>query len=84
MRITRYSGRIMEVAGCDHREALILENAMRWEVGGANPGTLDHFSGAEFDALVRSTAAAFAEAPKERAAAEREAELEGLVPARCA
>lgn len=84
LRTTRYSDRIMKVAGCDHRQALVLENAMRWAVGdGMNPGTLDHLSASEFDTEVLTTSAALAASPALMAEMEREAEAEGLVPAKC-
>jgi hypothetical protein len=79
---SRYSDRIMEVAECDLRDALVLENAMRWEAGtGFNPGTLDHLSASEFDTMVRATKAAFSARPDLKAEMVREAEAEGLIPA---
>lgn len=79
---SRYSDRIMGVAECDLRDALVLENAMRWEAGtGYNPGTLDHLSASEFDAEVLATKAAFAARPDLKAEMVGEAEAEGLIPA---
>lgn len=82
MKTNRYSERIMEVAECDLRDALVLENAMRWEAGtGYNPGTLDHLSASEFDTEVLATKAAFAARPDLKAEMVSEAEAEGLITA---
>lgn len=79
-----YTGRIIEVSGADHREALILETALRWGLGEgrehANPGTLDHLDAGEFDRQVREVVHLFAARPSEREAIEREAVAERLIP----
>lgn len=73
-----YTGRITEVSGADHREALILETALRWGFG--NSGTLDHLDAGEFDRLVREAVYVFAADPSEREESEKLAEVEHLIP----
>jgi hypothetical protein len=79
-----YTDRIMEVSGADHREALIVETALRWGLGEgrevANPGTLDHLDAREFDRQVREVVYLFAARPSEREGIEREAIAEHLIP----
>jgi hypothetical protein len=73
-----YTGRIIEVTGADHREALIVETALRWCFG--NSGTLDHLDAREFDKQVREVVHVFAADPSEREESERLAEVEHLIP----
>jgi hypothetical protein len=78
-----YTGRIIEVAGADHREALIVETALRWGLGDGrasdNPGTLDHLDARELDRQVREIVRLFAAHPSEREEIEREAVAEHLI-----
>ncbi|OJU82760.1 MAG: hypothetical protein BGO11_09460 [Solirubrobacterales bacterium 70-9] len=73
-----YTDRIIEVSGADHREALILETALRWGFG--NSGTLDHLDAGEFDRLVRNAMYTFAADPSEREESEKLAEVEHQIP----
>jgi len=78
LRRSPYTDRIIEVGGADHREALILETALRWGFG--NSGTLDHLGAGEFDRLVREVVYVFVAEPAEREESERLAEVEQLIP----
>lgn len=84
LRRSPYTDRIIEVSGADHREAFIVETALRWGLGegreNANPGTLDHLDGREFDRQVREVVRLFAADPSGREAIEREAVAEHLIP----
>ncbi|MBS1886114.1 MAG: hypothetical protein JSU06_02910 [Actinobacteria bacterium] len=83
LRRTPYTDRIMESTGADHREALIVETALRWGFDngwGGNPGTLDHLGAAEFDAQVRAVFHVFLTDPAERDEIEELAEAENLIP----
>jgi hypothetical protein len=83
LRKTPYTDRIMESTGADHREALIIETALRWGFDnswGGNPGTLDHLGAAEFDAQVRAVFHAFLADPAERDRIEETAVAENLIP----
>jgi hypothetical protein len=73
----------MESTGADHREALILEAALRWgpdNSWGGNPGTLDHLGAGEFDRQVREVVYAFAMDPAGREGIQKLAEAEHLIP----
>ncbi|HEX4307217.1 MAG TPA: hypothetical protein VHZ54_14370 [Solirubrobacterales bacterium] len=83
LRKTPYTDRIMELTGADHREALVLETALRWgfnSSSGDNPGTLDHLNAAEFDGQVRAVFHVFLMDPAERQEIEMLAEAENLIP----
>jgi hypothetical protein len=83
LRKTRYTDRIMESTGADHREALVLETALRWgpdNSWGGNPGTLDHLGAAEFDGQVRDVFHLFLMDPAERDEIEKLAEAEHTIP----
>jgi hypothetical protein len=83
LRKTPYTDRIMELTGADHREALVLEAALRcgpdnsW---GGNPGTLDYLDAGKFDRQVREVVYAFAMDPAGREEIEKLAEAEQLIP----
>lgn len=80
-RKTPYTDRIMELTGADHREALILETALRWGNScGGNPGTLDHLDAVEFDGQVRDAFHVFLTDPAERDEVEKLAEAERTIP----
>lgn len=78
LRRSPYTDRIIEVTGADHREALIVETALRWGFG--NSGTLDHLDAREFDRQVLKVAHVLAAHPSERETSERLAEVEHLIP----
>jgi hypothetical protein len=83
LRRTPYTDRIMESTGADHREALVLETALRWGFDnswGGNPGTLDHLGAAEFDGQVRDVFHNFLMDPAERDEIEKLAEAEHTIP----
>lgn len=84
LHLSPYTDRIIEVSGADHREALIVETALRWGLGEGrergNPGTLDHLDAREFDRQVREVVRLFSARPSEREAIEREAAAERLIP----
>ena len=83
LRKTPYTDRIMESTGADHREALILETALRWgpdNSWGGNPGTLDHLGAAEFDGQVRDVFHVFLKDPAARDEIEKLAEAEHTIP----
>jgi hypothetical protein len=83
LRKTPYTDRIMEATGADHREALIVETALRWGFDnswGGNPGTLDHLGAEEFDSQVSTVLHAFLANPAERDRVEETAVAENLIP----
>lgn len=78
LHLSPYTGRIIEVSGADHREALVVETALHWGFG--NSGALDHLDSGEFDRLVRGAVYVFAADPSEREESEKLAEVEHLIP----